>query len=172
MNTNNQVLEFVPAAINKAWDNIEIDPIIEVDGGCEVCDKGEENFWSVYVHNVEGGVSCIADVPTEEKAIQLSKLIGNAVKHYAPDKPAGITFTNGFTSWMETHHEVVEYITFYTYQKNMSDIAHPLKESADRHRYAQQWTEEFETLNAGNDWEDREFIDEVITFVQHKINAL
>jgi uncharacterized membrane protein len=66
--------EGVPAALT-GWDGaIEISECVD-DGG-EVfrveddpeAAKGRETFWSVYAHQTEGGVDCIADLRTEKEA--------------------------------------------------------------------------------------------------------
>jgi hypothetical protein len=50
--------------------------VIEEDGFCEVTDKPElADFWSVYCHQYEGGVQCIADFNTEEQANMFASLL-------------------------------------------------------------------------------------------------
>ena len=66
---------FVPDAAKTEWDDIEVSPVLEEDGNCEVCEEGEETFWSVYLHQVTGGVQCVADLPTKELAYALASLI-------------------------------------------------------------------------------------------------
>jgi hypothetical protein len=75
-------LDFTPAAATTPWDSFEVSPVREEPDGCEVCDKGEEDFWSVYLHQVEGGVACIADLPSEEHAEAIKQLLENAVKSF------------------------------------------------------------------------------------------
>jgi len=68
------------------WDFLEVHPVKEIETGFfETCNNGEEDFWSVYLHRIEGGLICIADVKTENEANELSKLISdcsNSRIHY------------------------------------------------------------------------------------------
>lgn len=75
------VLKFIPEEAEATWDEIEIHPIVEVENGfCEVVDEGEESFWSVYLHQVNGGVRCIADLPTKNDALKFKQLLIEAFK--------------------------------------------------------------------------------------------
>lgn len=81
--------KFYPEAVPDKWDNIEIDAIIEDnDGNCEVVHATEEtpnpeiDFYSVYLHDVDGGVMCIADCKTEIEAIVLKELLTKTVLNY------------------------------------------------------------------------------------------
>lgn len=77
------------------WDNIEVSPVSveleEIEEGklvetdASVCEEGEEDFWSVYLHQVEGVADCIADLPTKELATNLADLLKNAVKSFHPN---------------------------------------------------------------------------------------
>lgn len=76
-----KVLQFIPEEAKTKWDAIEIYPIIEDEQGiCEVTTKGQESFWSVYLHQVNGGVRCIADLPTENDALKFKQLLIEAFK--------------------------------------------------------------------------------------------
>lgn len=80
-------IEFTPKAAEGHWDATEVDPVrqVMVDGkviACEVCNEGEEEFWSVYLHQREGGVQCVADVPTKKQAEDLAELIESAAESY------------------------------------------------------------------------------------------
>lgn len=76
-----QYLKFIPEEAETNWDEIEINPIVENENGyCEVVDEGEELFWSVYLHQLNGGVKCIADLPTKEDALKFSQLINSLIK--------------------------------------------------------------------------------------------
>jgi len=76
-----QYLKFIPEEAETKWDEIEINPIVEDENGfCEVVNEGEELFWSVYLHQLNGGVKCIADLPTKEDALKLSQLINSLTK--------------------------------------------------------------------------------------------
>lgn len=87
-------ISFVPEAAKGEWDNIEVSPVKYVESGLdgdeiirdvEVCEEGEEDMWSVYLHQKEGGVQCIADLPTKELAMSLRELLENAVKSVHTD---------------------------------------------------------------------------------------
>lgn len=55
--------------INEDFDNVEVHPCREVGhDAIEQCEPGEEEFWSVYVHLVAGGLCCVADFMTSEEA--------------------------------------------------------------------------------------------------------
>lgn len=72
--------KFYPEAANGiVWDNVEIMPVWcrSEDDVCDVCDAGKESMWSVYLHQVSGGVVCIADTPSEKDAEDLMTLIKN-----------------------------------------------------------------------------------------------
>ncbi len=76
-----EVLKFIPEEAKSKWDEIEIHPIVEDENGfCEVIDEGEESFWSVYLHQVNGGVRCIADLPTKNDALKFKQLLIEAIK--------------------------------------------------------------------------------------------
>jgi hypothetical protein len=76
-------LDFTPEAADLAWDNIEIEPINEDERhGCSRTDDENPDFYSVYLHQVRGGVQCVADVPTEEHANALRDLIAKAVRNF------------------------------------------------------------------------------------------
>jgi len=88
-------LNFIPNAAVDRWNNIEIEGIkCDGQGNCEPVYNEPPDFYSVYLHQVEGGVQCIADVPTEQQAYDLANLIQNAVKSYKDNgyltKPFGI----------------------------------------------------------------------------------
>ena len=65
------IIKFAFSPITEHFNAFEVQPcklINEKD--VEVCESGEEDFWSVYVHLSAGGVECIGDFvdqPTAEK---------------------------------------------------------------------------------------------------------
>ena len=71
----------------------------------------------------------------------------------------GVTFHNGFISWMETFGQMV----------------HELSSSQEKVTLAyleiKNWAFEFEALNKGRVW-DGEWIEEVAAFVENKLNKL
>lgn len=76
-NPCSSILNFYPEEAITPWDEIEISPVTEYDGVCEVTEEGKESFWSVYLHQIGGGVKCIADLPYKKQALFLAKLISN-----------------------------------------------------------------------------------------------
>jgi hypothetical protein len=85
------------------------------------------------------------------------------------------TFPNGFTSWIETHHEVVSYITRQLDNNYLSMDTKVAKEyesggTGRVYELAADWTDLFESENNGRDW-DGEFFDELEEFL-NKQNAL
>lgn len=81
-----EFLEFIPDAVPDAWNNVEVEAIAIVDdkGSCEPVygPDARIDFYSVYLHNVEGGVQCVADVPDEATANKLASLIEKAVANH------------------------------------------------------------------------------------------
>lgn len=91
-----------------------------------------------------------------------------------PTKKSQIKFPNGFTSWMETHHEVVTFIAEQRVKVSVSD--NEINETADMHgttglyRLAEEWTDEFEDKFNDHDWSEGEnFFDEIETFLNNKL---
>jgi hypothetical protein len=86
LNLKSKLILNYPHAFDNAWDNIEIERCREDgDSTYPIHDDNDVepmDFYSVYAHQVEGGVMCIADVPTEEAANQLRDTIVRAVKTY------------------------------------------------------------------------------------------
>lgn len=79
-------------------------------------------------------------------------------------------FPNGLTSWIETHHEIVDIITCLRGLGNepfLENINHTMG-TTGFYGLANEWTDEFEKKNAGRKW-DGEFFDEVDWFVSEKI---
>lgn len=75
-----------PNAFKQQWDNIEIERCRDDGEDTYPIHDSEDvepnDFYSVYVHMVEGGLMCVADLPTEEAAIQLAETLKLAVKTY------------------------------------------------------------------------------------------
>lgn len=72
--------------IPEQWDNVEVEPVKEDEddkiGISRTFGEGQPDFYSVYLHNVEGGSICIADSETEEQANNLADLIRKSVNNY------------------------------------------------------------------------------------------
>lgn len=75
-------------------------------------------------------------------------------------------FPNGFTSWMETHHEVVEFVTLNADEGELRRRRH-LQGTGGIYELAEEWTDEFEKLHEGRQW-DGEFYDEIQKFLEGK----
>lgn len=82
----NSNIHNIVSAITEPFDEIEIHPCKDYnkDGNIEQCEESEAEFWSVYVHNVEGGIYCVADCQTKEQARDLKTLILSLIKFYQP----------------------------------------------------------------------------------------
>lgn len=80
---NGELRRFFPKSAEGKWDSVEINPVFD-DGkmSIDVVDEGNETYWSVYLHQIEGGVQCIADVDTKEQAFALKDLIETLIKSY------------------------------------------------------------------------------------------
>ena len=83
------------------------------------------------------------------------------------------TFPNGFESWAETHHEVVQYITMSEavadalFTPNVVSKISEEMGTGGLYELAMQWTDEFEKKNEGRDW-DGDFFDELESFLSSK----
>lgn len=76
-----QYLKFIPEEAKSKWDAIEIYPIFEDENGfCEVTSEGQESFWSVYLHQTNCGLRCVADLPTKNDALKFEQLLKEAIK--------------------------------------------------------------------------------------------
>ena len=77
-------------------------------------------------------------------------------------------FPNGFSSWQETHYEVVSAITFYLH--NLPEIV--IDGGTGRlYELAEKWTDKFEELNKNREW-DGEFFEEIDDFMSEKLETL
>ena len=104
---------------------------------------------------------CIIDA-SEEQCVSATNIL---------NEQQAEQFPNGFTSWYETHHEIVEYI-----QRTADDetgMVHKTREGQGigaLYEMGQELTDEFEKLHAGREW-DGEFLDEVEIFLKQKEEA-
>lgn len=84
-------------------------------------------------------------------------------------------FPNGFTSWQETHYEVVSAIerSWNAMGESDSQVVSE-RQLAQGHgglyELAEELTDEFEALNAGREW-DGEFFDEIEVFLDRKLKV-
>lgn len=79
-------------------------------------------------------------------------------------------FPNGFENWQETHFEVVNFITTKTIgtQDNILTKLQSEEGCTSLYDVAKEWTNEFEKLNTGREW-DGEFFEEIESFCQNKL---
>lgn len=83
-------------------------------------------------------------------------------------------FINGFRSWMETYFEVVSYINGeVTLDDDCSQIVKDAMYGegyASLYDMAEKFTDEFEEINEGREWEG-EFVDEINSFMGVKLDV-
>lgn len=83
-----------PQGFKGLWDNLEIERCR--DNGEETYpihddeDVEPNDFWSLYAHQIGGGVMCVADLPTEEAAIGLRDMISYAVRTFEDNGYLGL----------------------------------------------------------------------------------
>lgn len=80
------------------------------------------------------------------------------------------TFVNGFTSWIETHYEIVSFIERELRKNFPSGIIGDTQKSAGIggiYKLAEEWTNEFEEMNSGREW-DGEYFDAIEEFMSNK----
>lgn len=85
-------------------------------------------------------------------------------------------FPNGFTSWLETHHEVVAYITRfmdsyqYTEVFDKSEVIKVIEGygTGGIYELAESWTDEFETLHEHDEWDEADYFDSLEEFCNLK----
>ncbi len=79
-------------------------------------------------------------------------------------------FINGFTSWQETHFEIVDFITTIRSADKLTGVIAEVQErqgTGGLWELAETWTNEFEKINEGREW-DGEFYDEIEEFCATK----
>jgi hypothetical protein len=80
-------------------------------------------------------------------------------------------FINGFTSWQETHFEVVSVITHIWRLDNLYGLVaerHEAQGTGGLYELAKELTDEFEKMNEERQW-DGEFFDEIEEFLNTKL---
>jgi hypothetical protein len=82
------------------------------------------------------------------------------------------TFPNGFTSWIETHHEIVAAITtelsYDSHDNLISEIVKQQGHGGSLYELAEDLTDEFELKHQNREW-DGDFYDEIETFLGEKL---
>jgi hypothetical protein len=78
-------------------------------------------------------------------------------------------FPNGFDNWYETHHEVVSFMERECRRSEDCEVVKVLytQGTGGIYELAKEWTDEFEKLNKGREW-DGEFFDEIEKFCNNK----
>lgn len=80
-------------------------------------------------------------------------------------------FVNGFTNWVETHHEIVDYLTRTRFTEgSMSYERDQAQGTGGLWELGEDLTNEFEKKYEGKDW-DGEFYDTIEEFLNEKENA-
>lgn len=81
------------------------------------------------------------------------------------------TFINGFTSWYETHHVIVEYLSIH----EDSFVGGVLEKTLQENGMGGVWelakdlTDEFEEANKETEWgKDKDFLEELEEFLSNK----
>lgn len=79
--------EFYPDAVPEKWDDIEVHPVFDDGkGNVEPCKKEEDaSYFSVYLHDVNGGIQCVADCQLKEQAEALGNLLEKVSKNWQAD---------------------------------------------------------------------------------------
>lgn len=81
-------------------------------------------------------------------------------------------FPNGFTSWQETHYEVVQAITIeYIQDKRTGLVAyrHEAQGHGGLYELAEELTDEFEALHEGNEWGDNGYLETLEEWLNEKL---
>ena len=80
-------------------------------------------------------------------------------------------FPNGFTSWMETHHEVVSEINSRLMLSGDNKANRVMYEGGAGAIYelAEELTDKFEEMNKNREW-DGEFFDEIEEFMEKELD--
>ncbi len=76
-----------------------------------------------------------------------------------------------FTSWHETHYEIVQAITIEQTKEQPQGLAqerHDAQGHGGLYELAQELTDEFENKNKDREW-DGEFFDEIDSFLKEKL---
>jgi hypothetical protein len=83
-------------------------------------------------------------------------------------------FVNGFISWQETHFEIVDFIVGIRKADKLEGVIAKRQEEqgiGGLYELAEEWTEEFEKLNEGREW-DGDFFDEIEEFCELKNKSI
>lgn len=96
------------------------------------------------------------------------------LKQEMPTTPQEKVFPNGFKNWVETHHEMVSFITLQLHNDPDSDdvISERYEQQGIGGMYelAEEWTDAFEEKYKGKEW-DGEYFDTISEFCEEQINS-
>jgi hypothetical protein len=80
-------------------------------------------------------------------------------------------FVNGFTSWTETYFLIVEFIVLERDDENCDGEiknTHESQGTGGLWELAVEWANEFEKLHQGEEWEEKDYFEEIELFCQTK----
>ena len=83
-------------------------------------------------------------------------------------------FPNGFTSWQETHFEIVQAITIEHIQDKRTGLVayrHEAQGIGGLYELAEELTDEFEAIHEGETWEDIGCLETLENFIDEKLNS-
>jgi hypothetical protein len=81
-------------------------------------------------------------------------------------------FPNGFTSWQETHYEIVQAITLIWTQDEPYGIVAERQEAQGHgglYELAEELTDEWEALHEGETWEDMGYLETLENWLNEKL---
>jgi hypothetical protein len=83
-------------------------------------------------------------------------------------------FPNGFSSWQETHFEIVQAITLEHIQDKRTGLVayrHEAQGIGGLYELAEELTDEFEAIHEGETWEDIGCLETLESFIDEKLNS-
>jgi hypothetical protein len=105
---------------------------------------------------------------TTQHAVNLGVKVGYKLK----EEEVTEQFPNGFTSWVETHHEVVAFIQSVLNSTLSRDTPiEDIHEAVGTHglyELALEWTNEWEKTHLGVDWNNRDYWTEIESWLETK----
>lgn len=158
------------------FDNIEIQPVCFCGPDkkeVEVCEEADADFWSLYVHRPNEGVTCIADCETRKLAEELETLIYSLLR-YSRDKNGAMP-VHLFESivrvlgederpvsmnWQTTYHEVVSFITTEINKATGIGEVWKAREAHGQHGLydlSSEWANEFMAIHKNTNWDGSDF---------------
>jgi hypothetical protein len=83
-------------------------------------------------------------------------------------------FPNGFTSWQETHYEIVQAITLEHIQDKRTGLVayrHEAQGIGGLYELAEELTDEFEALHEGEIWGEDGYLETLENWLDEKLNS-